>query len=85
MAIKIVEGTMGSGMALSTLELSKLARKKKVKKGCSIQHKNKIVAKKVHDRKIAVKGQGTVGLSSMGHTKKTSEMSDRDKAFLGRK
>lgn len=85
MAIKVVEGTMGSGMCLTALEFSKLARKKKIKKGCSIQRKNKIVAKKVHDRKVAVKNRGTIGMSSLGHTKKTSEMSDRDKAFLGRK
>jgi hypothetical protein len=54
----------------------------KKRKGCSIQHKNKTVAKKVHERKVAVRNQGTIGMSSMGHAKK--ELTESQKAFFGR-
>jgi len=56
--------------------------KREKRKGCSIQHRNEVIARKVHERKVAVRNRGTIGMSSLGHTKK--EMSEKEKAFFGR-
>jgi len=56
--------------------------KKKIK-GASHQHKQKLHLKKITRREKSVKSCGTAALSQLGHVKK--EMSEREKAFFGRK
>jgi len=57
-------------------------KKNKKRKGCSIQHKNKHIAEKIHNRKVSVKSYGTASSSSLGHAKK--ELTESQKAFFGR-